>query len=101
MSAQVSIVLILCYCNSTYLLLDENIGCSLSELLIFFTACDRIPPLQFESTSVLTFLHKGAKLPTSSTCDCHLRLPATYTTYNDFKEAMVLAIKCNDGFGGV
>lgn len=49
------------------------------------------------------FLHKGdGKLATASTCDIILRLPTLHgEDYQSFKEAMIMSLKGNDGFGGV
>ena len=61
-----------------------------------------MPPLGFVLKPMLVFLHTGsATLPTASTCEMQLRLPATYRQYEGFKEAMILGLKGNNGFGGV
>ena len=61
-----------------------------------------MPPLGFDLKPTLAFLHvRSATLPTALTCEMQLRLPATYRLYQDFKEAMILGLKGNDGFGGV
>ena len=71
-------------------------------MLVFFSGSYVIPPLGFEQRPTLSFLHGSiAKFPTASTCDIHLHIPAIYTKYEDFKEAMIIALKSNDGFGGV
>ena len=75
--------------------------CTLEDILVFFSDADSIPPLGFEASPKLFFLHGEARLPTASTCGLHLRLPTMYTVYEDFKEAMVMGIIGNDGFGGV
>ena len=36
-----------------------------------------------------------------STCDLQLCLPIQYEDYGDFREAMVMSLLGNDGFGGV
>ena len=60
-----------------------------------------IPPLGFDKTLKVTFLYGDAKLCTSSTCDLQLRLPTRYTKYDYFREAMLMSIVDNDGFGGL
>ncbi len=59
--------------------LDGDTECSLSELLVFFSGTNRVPPTGFVEQPALIFVHQGAaKFPTASTCDRHLRLlPAT------------------------
>ena len=53
---------------------------SLKEVLIFFTAAEKEPPLGFPGQPTLTFLHGACDvLPTASTCSLTLRLPATRT----------------------
>ena len=71
----------------------------MGEVLRFFSGTDREPPIGFEKRPTIRFL--TAKLPTSNTCDVVLRLPVIHKTYNDFKDAMILALKGHDGFGGV
>ncbi len=66
--------------------LDGDIECSLSELLVFFSGTNRVPPTGFVEQPALIFVHQGAaKFPTASTCDLHLRLPSSYTHYSDFE----------------
>ena len=61
-----------------------------------------MPVIGFDKKPTMIFLHhKNAVLPTASTCDLELRLPAIHKTYEAFRDAMVLGIKGNDGFGGV
>ena len=95
------IVCMLCLCPYC-VYIDEDIGCTLEDVLVLFSGASCMPPLGFDSNPTLVFLHsKTAALPTASTCDLQLRLPATYNEYHKFKEAMVLGLKGHDGFGGV
>ena len=81
---------------------EETAGCSLEDVLIFFSGAERVPPCGFGDVSpALVFLHENQVLPTASTCDLQLRLPIRYSDFTKFKDAMVLAVKCNDGFGEV
>lgn len=50
-----------------------------------------------------TFLYGDtSRFCTSSTCDIQLRLPTCYgEDYQAFKDAMIMSLKDNDGFGGV
>ena len=77
----------------------------LSDILVFFTGADRIPPGGFSKKSPyepkLKFLHDDDEpLATASTCDLILRLPVKY--HNDpekFEEMMILSFKGYQGFG--
>ena len=81
---------------------ESGIDCTLEDLLVFFSGADCIPPLGFGVNPILVFVNiTSATLPTASTCDVQLRLPATHKDYHKFKYAMVLGLKGNDGFGGV
>ena len=69
---------------------------------MFFSGADNIPPCGFQDVNpTLVFLHGDAKLPTASTCDLELRLPATYSDYATFRDALILGLKGHDGFGGI
>lgn len=76
-------------------------GCSVKDLLIFFTGMDTIPPFGFETTPSITFNHDPTvKFPKASTCQMELRLPLVHgSQYNHFRDHMVLGIMSNDGFG--
>ena len=77
-------------------------GCTIADILVFFTGAERIPPLGFEKTPTVTFLHQDALFATASTCDLKLRLPIKYgDDRKSFKDAMLMSIKDNDGFGAV
>lgn len=82
---------------------EVECSCSLQDVLMFFSGASSIPPCGFEGIiPTMIFLHNiDAVLPTASTCDLEFRLPATYTDYQKFKDAMVLGLKGHDGFGGV
>ena len=58
-----------------------------------------MPPLGFLETPTLSFT--DGNLATSSICDIQLRLPLSHgRNYTTFKDAMLLSIYGNDGFGG-
>ena len=66
-----------------------------------FSGANCIPPLGFEKHPTLSFL-KDSLFATASTCDLQLRILTIHgTSYSKFKEALILSIKGNDGFGGV
>ncbi len=75
--------------------------CSIEDLLIFCSGASQIPPSGFDGYPSITFEREGI-LATASTCALQLRLPVSHgDRYIDFKEAMILSLKENDGFGGV
>ena len=72
--------------------------CNLEDVF-FFSGARSIPPAGWPKKTTLQFSHQS-QFPTSSTCSLILRLPAMHTSYDSFKEAMVLGIKGNARFGG-
>ena len=81
-------------------LTGDGCGCSLEDVLIFFSGADRVPPLGFPQSPSLSFLDVGAIFPTASTCSLQLRLPTQYTDYNEFINALKEALFCNGGLDG-
>ena len=78
-----------------------NTGCKVGDVLAFCSGADRIPPLGFGKQPKIEFLRQGYKLATASTCDIVLRLPTIHGDYESFKDAIIMSLKDNDGFGGV
>ena len=78
---------------------DGDVDCSLEDILVFLSGTDVIPLLGFDKLPTVSF-NLGV-LATSSTCDVQLWLPTGHNNYTAFKDAMLLSIKGNDGFGGV
>ena len=70
---------------------------------MFTTGANRVPPPGFENQpSVVWLWGPTQKFATASTCDVQLRLPTCHgDDYSAFKEAMVMSLKDNNGFGGV
>ena len=83
-----------------FVYLEGDVECTLEDVLVFFTGSCCIPQLGFEQQAHLQFLH-DSNLPTSSTCDLTLRLPACHRQYCSFKESMIMGIKNHNGFGNV
>lgn len=79
--------------------LDKQVGCSVEDVLVFFSGADCLPPLGFHRSPELHFLEPADLFPTASTCSLILRLPTRYHDYESFKVAMVQALTMNDGFG--
>ena len=90
--------LLCCYTN--YGFVEEGEECTLEDICIFFSGAKCVPPAGWPKKPTLDFLHDDTILPTSSTCSLVLRLPTVHKSYGSFKDAMVLGIKSNDGFGG-
>ena len=81
---------------------DGKTGCTIGDVLVFFTGTDRVPPLGFEKPPTVTFLQRHALFATASTCDIMLRIPIKYgDDVEKFKEAMILSVKGSEGFGAV
>ena len=80
-----------------------EVSCTLDDVLVFFSGADRVPPLGFEKQPSVTFLHDTrSKFATASTCSLELRLPTQYGSHFDkFREAMIMSLMDNDGFGRV
>ena len=84
-----------------------NTNCIVADILSFSSGADRIPPLGFGKRPSLEFFPVQdrfgvQKFATASTCDIVLRLPTSHgDNYESFKEAMIMSLKDNDGFGGV
>ena len=78
-------------------------GCTLEDILIFFTGADTVPAVGFGKTPKLSFLDNvpSRLLPTASTCAIELRIPTCHTDYASFRQYMELALKGYCGFGGV
>ena len=71
-------------------------------MLVFFTGTNQVPPIGFEKVPTVSFLHHDAMFATASTCDVKLRLPIKYgDDIERFKQAMIMSLKDNDGFGAV
>jgi len=77
---------------------NEN-GCNLDDVMALFSKSTRVPPLGFEKQPTLVF--EDSMLATASTCDLVLRLPTVRSNYENFKDALILSFKSNDGFGRV
>ena len=81
---------------------DGSTGCTIGDVLVFFTGANRVPPLGFDKTPTVMFLDQNAMFATASTCDLKLRLPVKFgEDIKCFKEAMIMSLKGNDGFGAV
>lgn len=85
-----------------FFLTAANETTTVADILIFSSGTDKVPPIGFEKQPSIFFLHGSTNIfATSSTCDIHLRLPTKHQDYKSFREAMVMSLKDNDGFGGV
>ncbi|XP_046330928.2 G2/M phase-specific E3 ubiquitin-protein ligase-like [Haliotis rufescens] len=59
-----------------------------SDILMFDTGSESIPPCGFDTNPRLEFLPDSPNMryPTANTCSCILRLPVSYDEYSEFKE---------------
>jgi len=81
--------------------------CTLSfeEVLFFATGLKQIPPLGFNPSPTIAFLHdreedgQQSTFPKANTCSCCLQLPVVQASYDSFVEALVFGIKNSQGFG--
>ena len=82
---------------------EGSTNCEVKEVLVFFSGADCVHLLGFVTKPTISFLHdQSARFCTASTYDIHLRLPTRYgDNYSEFREAMIMSPKDNDGFGGV
>ena len=77
-------------------------GLSLSDLLIFLTGADRIPPLGFSGPLSLEFYDNDdgeKRLPWSSTCALTLHLPRQYNQPEELKLLLSQCLQESQGFG--
>ena len=70
---------------------------TLKDVLVFFSGADHEPPLGFHPHPKLWFSEEN--LASASTCSLRLTLPTNHTSYQSFKESMILSLLGNDGFG--
>ena len=71
---------------------------TLSDILVFFSGSDTIPPLGYDVKPVLKFDHT-AVFPTAQTCGLQFHLPTKYSKPDMFRERMSYGITNNGGFG--
>ena len=85
-----------------YLEKGTEVGCSVEDVIIFFSGSNRVPPTGFTKEPTVLFVHdQQSKLATSSTCDLELRLPVSHgSDYESFQEDMILSMKGNDDYCG-
>ena len=81
---------------------DTDLGCSVEDVMVFFSGTNHILPTGFAKSPTVMFTHDPQRrLATASTCDLQLRLPVCHgTDYERFKHDIILSVKGNDGFGG-
>ena len=68
---------------------DET-GVALEDVLAFFTAHDKVPPLGFTKNPTLGF--SNGVLATGNTCAGCLSVPVAHADYDSFKEFMILSV---------
>lgn len=78
--------------------LEVEAQTNLSQILIFATAAEKIPPIGFDPTPRVTFTTKS-KFPLGNTCANTLVLPLLYDTYQEFKDILDCGFNSSHGFG--
>lgn len=81
---------------------DEILDVHLSDLLVFVTGADAIPPLGFDRKIKVEFYdvtEEVRRLPSSSTCALTLHLPRGIADTAEFKEMLLQSLKEGHGFG--
>ena len=69
------------------------------KIYVYFFWSQLSPTNKLAQKPTIEFIH-DAILPTSSTCSLIIRLPTVHKTYTSFRDALILGLKSNDGFGG-
>jgi hypothetical protein len=77
---------------------DGKTTCQVSDILMFLSATDRIPPVGFDQDISVSFKGGLEKYITASTCDFHIYLPTCYDAYEDFRNSIIYALKNSEGF---
>jgi len=80
-------------------------GLKLSDILVFWSGADRVPPGGFEHKLQLQFYSRTCneqrRLPSSSTCALILWLPRDCREPDDLMEMLKDAVTMSAGFGKV
>ena len=83
----------------------EKTGCKIEDILVvFFFLLEQTESHLYNSINkTVTFLYDtSARFTTVNTCDLQLHLPTAHgEDFIAFKDALVMTLKDNDGFGGV
>ncbi|CAC5397211.1 G2H3 [Mytilus coruscus] len=77
---------------------DEDGEITLGDVLSFATGADCVPPLGFDPSPSITFLHDSGLFPKANTCSMELKLPVS-EDFNTFKKNMTFGIANSPGFG--
>jgi len=78
---------------------------SLEDLLFFVTGVRAIPPLGFNPQPTVSFLHEPeindqlSAFPKANTCLCALQLPVLHSSYANFIDNFLFAVRNSQGFG--
>lgn len=81
-------------------LANNNVSITLTDILIFATGADRVPPLGFPVKPKISFLHGDQSIyPKANTCGLELKLPVVHKNYEEFTEALSFGIGNCNSFG--
>ena len=79
----------------------ESEGPTISDVMVFLTGCDTIPPLGFGDADPVIMFSDSGVLPFVSTCCLSITFPRSIPTdFEIFKDKMNLAILGSQGFFG-
>ncbi|CAH0558338.1 unnamed protein product [Brassicogethes aeneus] len=91
--------------NDPERIVDEDVetSVSLTDILVFGTGADVVPPLGFPQIPKILFLHNETttayKYPMANTCALEFKLPTCHGSYEDFKANMNFGIANCKSFG--
>ncbi|KAB0803118.1 hypothetical protein PPYR_00088 [Photinus pyralis] len=73
---------------------------SVTDVMVFATGADHIPPLGFRTKPQIEFLHGDSSIyPKANTCSLTLQLPVAHTKYEEFTNALNFSIANCNSFG--
>ena len=76
---------------------EDDVPVRLEDVSIFFSGADREPPLGFHPEPSIVFVDENCA--TASTCALRMCLPIKHSSYEDFKDKLILSLKGHDGLG--
>ena len=72
---------------------------NLDSLLRFVTGLSSIPPMGLSNKISFGFIKEA--FPKSQACFCKLQLPTIHSSYDNFRNAFMTALKFGAGYGNV
>ena len=72
------------------MLAEDGTRVTLEDVLAFFTAHEKVPPLGFNQNPAIKFI--DGVLATGNTCSGCLSVPVAHTNYDSFRESMIISV---------